>query len=240
MHDILGDLPAARRIPAAKAESMRMGIERAVRARPRRRTRRGWLLVPAGAVALLVAVLLVADVLVTPQPAYASWTAEPSGLGPAETAALGTRCADDVRDAFPDAASDLRPVVGERRGVFQTALVASGRQVALCADWLGVRDGDSVRGGTLSGLTPDAALAPGEVLQTVAVPGQASGPDAARIAYGLVSPEVSRVTVDTADGRHVTASVHDGYFLAWWPSGADPEQVTAFDSAGRALVPPVR
>jgi hypothetical protein len=237
MHDILGDLPATRELPAARAETLRIAIERTARgSQPRRRPLTSpWFLVPAGVVGLALAVLLVVNAVLTPKPAYASWTAQPGALTSAETTELGARCAASVRGLFPLASADLRPVVGERRGTFQTALVASGPQVALCADWLGTADGGNIRGGNLSGLALDAALEPGEVLRTIAVPGQLTGPDAARIAFGLVSSDVAGVTVTTGDGKRVTASVESGYFLAWWPSGAEANLVEAFDSSGRVL-----
>lgn len=230
---VLDNLPGRREMSAARATTLRHAIERAARGR-RPAHRKAWFFVPAGAAACALGVVLVANIL-TPTAAYASWTAEPGTLTSAETTALGTQCATSVRSSFPNAAADLKPVVGERRGTFQTALIASGPQIALCADWLGVADGDSVRGSSLSGLVPDAALKQGEVLQTVAVPGQLNGPDAARIAFGLVSPDVRAVKVTTTDGVVVTASVQSGYFLAWWPSGAGAAKVQALAATGQVL-----
>ena len=103
------------------------------------------------------------------------------------------------------------------------------------ADWLGTSVGSTVRGGDLSGLSLDAVRQPDQILRTIAVPGQLTGPDAARIAFGLVSPMVTRVVVTTSDGRQVTASVQDGYFLAWWPSAASPTLTQALDASGWVL-----
>lgn len=229
---VLDDLPARREMPAARAATLRHAIERAARdQRPRRR--KAWFLVPVAACALGALLLILNPV--TPTAAYASWTAEPGTLTPAETTALGTRCARSVIASFPTAAADLKPVVGERRGTFQTALIASGPQVALCADWIGVPDGASLRGSSLNGLVLDAVLKQDEVVRTIAVPGQLNGPDAARIAFGLVSPDVRAVKVITADGVEVTASVQSGYFLAWWPSGAGAANVKAFAATGELL-----
>jgi hypothetical protein len=230
---ILDDLPARREMPTARVTALRHAIERAARGR-RPAHRKAWFLVPAGAAACALAVVLVANTL-TPTAAYASWTAVPGTLTSAETTALGAQCATSVRASFPNAADDLKPVVGERRGTFQTALIAGGPQIALCADWLGVPDGEGVRGSSLSGLVLDAALKQGEVLQTIAVPGQLSGPDAARIAFGLVSSDVRAVKVITAEGVEVTASVQRGYFLAWWPSGSSAASVKAFAADGQLL-----
>lgn len=236
MHDILDDLPDMRTIPIGRAETLRSAIEQAARRPPPRRRSLATprLLVPAGVLGLAMAVLLVVNTL-APNSAYASWTAQPGSLTSAESVELGGRCAESVRAQFEFAADDLRPVLGERRGTFQTALVASGPQLALCADWLGIPDGGEVRGGSLSGLTLDAALEPGEVLRTIAVPGQLTGPEAARIAFGSVAPNVAAVLVTTDDGKRVTASVEGGYFLAWWPSAAGAAKIEAFDRTGQTL-----
>lgn len=51
----------------------------------------------------------------------------------------------------------------------------------------------------------------------------------------MVSPEVRKVRVDTADGLKVTATVGNGWTLAWWPSAADATSVTLYDNEGKEL-----
>jgi len=193
-----------------------------------------WAWLSGGIAAAAAAIFVVSSVLSAPG-AYASWTATPSPLASSETQSLGTACADRVRARFPDASPHLQPVVAERRGDFKTALIADLAQVAVCADWIGPISGNTQRGSTLEGLTTAAALPPGQVVSLVAVPGQLGGPDALRMAYGLVASTVARVVVQTTDGHTVTASVDHGYFLAWWPTGSEIRTITAHDAAGRTL-----
>lgn len=57
----------------------------------------------------------------------------------------------------------------------------------------------------------------------------------ARLLGGRVGVGVTRVEILLDDGRGVTASVRDGYWLAWWPDGPLARGVTAFDAFGVAL-----
>jgi hypothetical protein len=66
-------------------------------------------------------------------------------------------------------------------------------------------------------------------------PGQLNGSTAFRLAYGQVAPSVSSVEIETADGLQVQATVADGRFFAWWPSGADPSAITAYGADGHAV-----
>lgn len=256
MPDLLSQLPAPRTIEPERAAVIRQFLVEHARTesprtgsaprteeprtssapRPgihRRRTTRIAALV-ASVAAVTVAVTILTDVA-RPGAAYATWTATPSDLPGGETAALGSECAVSVRDAFPNAPQDLRPVLGERRGTMRTALIASGSTVALCAEWLGARDGQVQSGNTVEGLVTDADLPAGEDLSILAVPGQVSGDGAARVVFGRVAAEVATVWVLAKDGTRITASVAGGYYLAWWPSGADVDQVTALDADGGTI-----
>jgi hypothetical protein len=239
MRDILDDLPAQRSLSPARAHTLRANLEQfARRPAPRRKLfASARFLVPTTAlvVSAVVAVVVITGTTLVSKPAYASWTPKPGALNSAEITAIGHECARSVQSIFPNASAGLRPVLGERRGTFQTALIADGGQVALCAAWLGTQDGGTVRGSNLSGLAVDAALAPGTALSSLATPGQLSGPEAARITFGLVSAEVAAVRVTTEDGREIEASVSGGYYLAWWPSGSGATLIEAFDAAGRSL-----
>ena len=57
----------------------------------------------------------------------------------------------------------------------------------------------------------------------------------ARHLGGRVGDDVTRVDVALADGRSVTASVANGYWLAWWPDDVLAEQVLAVDASGAVL-----
>jgi len=49
---------------------------------------------------------------------------------------------------------------------------------------------------------------------------------------GRVAPTATRVVIELADGRSVTASLGNGYWLAWWPDPVLAERVIATDGAG--------
>ena len=49
---------------------------------------------------------------------------------------------------------------------------------------------------------------------------------------GRVAPIATSVVIELADGRSVTASLENGYWLAWWPGSVRAERVIATDGAG--------
>lgn len=248
MPTILDQVPAPRALPPGRADLLRAQLVEHARRHPEadprpyagssprapRRTLRWTRLVPVGVAAAGAAVAVALNVA-APAPAYASWTASPTAMDPDQMRTEGAACVADVRSAFPSARADLAPVVGERRGDFRTSMVAAGDQVSVCAEWLGERSEDHVQtGNTLDGLVTDAVLPKDAEVALLAVPGQTSGTGAARVAFGLVSPRVKRLVVTTVTGTEVTATVANGYFLAWWPSGAEVATLTSYDAAGRA------
>lgn len=236
MNDLI-NLPPAATLPEHRVIELRERLLHDIAAAetpattPRHR-RTPWLL---GSAAAALAAVALAGPALFPQPAYATWTSSPDTLGASETTLLGSECAASVHRDFPDAATDLRATVGERRGDFRTVVLAGPKQVSVCADWLGVSSATEGRGSSFAALTVDADIPAARSVALLGVPGQLNGPDAARIAYGLVDPRVSTLTVTTTDGRDVLASVGNGHFVAWWPSGAEAETVVAKDVAGRVL-----
>ena len=57
----------------------------------------------------------------------------------------------------------------------------------------------------------------------------------ARHLGGRVAVGVAGVELTLADGRGVTASVANGYWLAWWPSDTLAQEVLALDASGSVL-----
>jgi hypothetical protein len=223
MPTILDQVPAPRALPPGRADLLRAQLVEHARRHPEtdprpyavsparapRRIFRWTRLVPVGVAAAGAAVAVALNVA-APAPAYASWTASPTAMDPDEMRTEGAACVANVRSAFPSARADLAPVAGERRE-------------------------DHVQtGNTLDGLVTDAVLPKDAEVALLAVPGQTSGTGAARVAFGLVSPRVKRLVVTTVTGTEVTATVANGYFLAWWPSGAEVATLTSYDAAGRA------
>ncbi len=191
----------------------------------------------ASAAAAGAAVMVLATNVLGADPAYASWTAKPASADAHLVRTLGAQCISRVRDAFPSAPRGLKPVTSERRGDYTTMLVATGGTVSLCADWVGAASKDQARGGTLEGMTTGARLDEGVSVLTLGVPGQVNGSDAVRFAYGMTAPNIKSVVVTTSKGVDVTATVADGYFVAWWPSGAEIARIGAVDRAGNPVSP---
>lgn len=52
---------------------------------------------------------------------------------------------------------------------------------------------------------------------------------------GRVDPEVEQLTVVAEDGRDVVATLDDGWFLAWWPSEAEPIRIDLHTIGGELV-----
>jgi hypothetical protein len=52
---------------------------------------------------------------------------------------------------------------------------------------------------------------------------------------GRVAAGATQVRITLTDGRAVTASLWNGYWLAWWPINANAARVAASDAAGKEL-----
>lgn len=225
--NILEEVPGPRQMSPEVTATVWARIERGMAAEPAsppsrmRRWRQTGL--GAAAAAAIAAVLVIQPWASTE--AYASWTATPDQVDAATLHSLGATCSTRQRAHFSQVTA-MHPVVGEQRGNFYAVLLGGDQAVSACVE---------VPSGELGGLTQlSGAPAPAPVALD-ANPGLLSGPDAFRIAYGRVSTSVATVVVQTADGRSVTASTANGYFLAWWPSGAAATAVTAKDAAGTTL-----
>jgi RNA polymerase sigma factor (sigma-70 family) len=55
------------------------------------------------------------------------------------------------------------------------------------------------------------------------------------ILTGLVSPKVGKVVIGTEDGLEVTATIGNGWVVAWWPSSGKQKYVKLYDGAGGVL-----
>jgi hypothetical protein len=154
----------------------------------------------------------------------ATWAATPEVLDAASTNQLALDCTQAISQRrFPMAVLTAQPIIGERRGESTAVISAAKGQAQLCVNsasrnFVGVYD-----------LAPLPAGAIGAV---DAVPGNREGGEALRIVFGRIVVPATGVTVATADGRVVTASVADGYFFAWWPSHADAAAVTVALESG--------
>lgn len=209
-------------IPAARAERVWAHVlETAAREQARSKKRRA-IGFSAGATTLAG---VLGFALVTPTSSFASWTDVPTAIPVSLTDTRVGLCLDtlsEMRGQFRPIAP--RPILGERRGNVAAFLVADGSNVSMC-----IADDDF----SVAGSAEAAPLRGSETISLLG--GGVVDPEDLRYVFGRVADEVRGVTVVADDGVRVTASVRDGYFVAWWPTAGAPATVTATDEAGVVL-----
>jgi hypothetical protein len=158
-------------------------------------------------------------------PAYASWTPQPDPLPAADLAGLGDRCVARVGDEYPEyPESDraARVVHGEQRGDYAYVSVVTPGWSASC-----FRDHDgNVRNASIIVAPVGAAKLGGRGVELQAWPQLRTGEGHCRLMTGHVGAQVVGVDITVRDGsgdrsRVVSATVEDGYFLAWYPEPID-------------------
>lgn len=184
----------------------------------RRGLRRALVAVPIGAAA--VAALVVLPGLGGDRPAYAGWTATPVVL-------TGSELRDAVDDCLAHQRQDLDapsldgavPLLAERRGGWTYVLARVDTTEASClmpAD----RDRDDAWMGSLN---PDADLveaAPRQALETTVMT-SSTDEGLFNSVEGLVGDRVASITITSATGQVIEASIAHGHYAAWWPAGAN-------------------
>lgn len=192
--------------------------------------RRRWVL--AGAALVMASALVVAPALTHKETAFATWSAEATAATPSETAAGGEECRRQW--GGPEGigpGSDGKIVAAakaslvESRGAWTFVLLLSGgdfEATCLYNRHPASDQGFSGGGGTIKYDTPVArALAPNAI--EVHSEGT-TGDDNSSYAEttGRVGAEVASVVVNTPHQGAVKATVHEGYFVAWWPGPGIP------------------
>ncbi len=223
------DSGLARSSDAAEVVPIEAG--RARQARRGRRSGARWL-IPAAAAAALVGAFALSG-LPGDEPAYASWTPDPTPVSGEVLTRAEAACRQGMADSarhVDELPAELRPitrpeemqtVVAERRGNYLFLAMAaengSTQQCFFDADKPSRPHG--MTGGAATASTPPpTVLAPGELEGSGG--GASSGPEGVyEFAVGRVGSDVTGVTV-TADGKDVRATVTNGYFAAWWPGKA--------------------
>ncbi len=151
--------------------------------------------------------------------AYADWTPTPVPLAPGQARAVGDACLASLGEVpvYPAPADAVVRIV-ERRGGWDFVLVTG--SAGFLGDCL-----TSGRGGGASASPDDSGIAAapdsftvvGESAHALDTSLWESGPRAEghRIAYGRAG-ELAELVIHTAD-RDVTATVDNGWWVAWWP-----------------------
>jgi hypothetical protein len=185
------------------------------------RSRRPRRAVITAAAAACVAAAGVASVSLLSTPA---WAANSDVLTGAALRAAQLDCATRL-SRLPNANQlDQSPrAVAEKRGSTTSALLVSGSTLGVCVGSEGQRYGALIE-------LPAPPTSAGAVSVGLAV--TVAGPEATGVVAGRVASDVASVTLETSDGRSMVATTQDGYFLAWWPSEARPDSLTAVRADG--------
>jgi hypothetical protein len=223
---VLPDMP----MPEARVRARQRALMREIGAESRagRRSMYWKVAIPAVAAGALISALAVGRFTADPVSLTSSWTAVPTALGAGDAASAGAACETELaKHRWPITVTDMTTVLAERRGQLKTVLMSGDGQYGMCIS--------GPHGRLFSGVGSVGAFGAGDGLALDGEPGQLNGKDPFRLAYGQVAPDVSSVVIDAADGTKVDATVANGRFFAWWPSGADPATITASASDGRLV-----
>lgn len=185
-------------------------------ARPPRR----WVL--AGAALVGAGALVVGPGMLRGQTAFASWSATPQAVAPGQATVAGEDCRTRNLNLPSDVVPDQKVVntadivLVERRGAWTFAVLGgAGGFEATCL----LRDngpGEEVSGGGYAG-TLDAAGIASNMAATHGANAQSNDDSSYREITGRVGADVAAVIINTREQGPVNASVHGGYFAAWWP-----------------------
>ena len=186
-------------------------------------------LVAAGAAIVLIAVPRGGG-----STSVSSWTAIPTPLTGGALSSAEQAC--QIRllsEHWPLSVSAMNGVLGERRGSLTAVMLDGAGQYGMCVG----DPSDPI----FAGVGTTGPFTAAQVLVLDGDPGQLNGSTPFRLVYGQVAASVREVVIRTADGREVYASLADGRYFAWWPSGADPASIVGYAADGRVLgtlIPP--
>ena len=182
----------------------------------------------ASAVAVVVSVLMLGG---SATAAFAGWSATPSYPTAEQTAATQTGCQPSLPDAL--AQGSWSQVATDVRGPYTMAVYESGTTLASCligpsftsvqAESL-TSDSNMVSAG--QGPAPasptGSLLSGGDIEQLLVSHESQAGNGPYTVAEGRFGDQtVSAVTLVLSDGEDVTATIGNGWLVAWWPGGED-------------------
>ena len=176
---------------------------------PEKRTRRPLLVGVSGVAAASVAGVLAAVLSLAggASNAFAGWTPKPTTPTPAQLAAAEAYCAKNV----PDPGLPLKLV--DTRGPFTIVVYSNGGSNHFCTV------GPSFRNASGWSTSPPVTVPAGRLFlwtdHTATVDGQSYG-----IMIARAPDDVTAANITLDNGAEVTATVQNGWAVAWWP-GAD-------------------
>lgn len=207
----------------------------------RRRPVRRWAALGAIAAATVTGAVVLPTL--NAAPSYASWTARPDTVTPAESAALREACLDRQGSSIGDgsmATKDLSVQLAERRGDFVSMLLSKRTPDRLVASVYclaelpaGSKDVSDIQVMATGG---GGLPAPTGRQFTQGGVSQFGGGEPASFTEGEVGPDVAGLTLH-ADGHDVVVSIKNGTYAAWWPGRAFADSVggSGEDDLGPAI-----
>jgi hypothetical protein len=205
-----------------------------------RTQRRVWsrlVIVGAGSVAVVAALLVFGTAGTGPSRAFAGWSATPTAAARGEIANALERCRAQLssftvsgrRTSFPRAS--WKPRLTDTRGPYTALILQSGAARAAC---LNGPSFTSTEANESHGRSSSSMLTPGSDKASVLSDLSGSGPiqndwevhESTRggqpytIVSGQALSRATRLTLELSDGRDVQATAGDGSFIAWWPGGS--------------------
>ena len=139
--------------------------------------------------------------------AFAGWTAKPTPPSPGQLTAARDAC-----EQSKSPVAGLPLAIADTRGPFTLSIYADSTSTAMCIN------GPSFMAVSESGGNAPVNVPAGHV-QLSSVHRSDRGGQAYGWAIGRTATGVSGVTLVLDDGTKVQATVADGWFVGWWPSG---------------------
>lgn len=158
-----------------------------------------------------------------PQTAFAGWAPIPSQPDVMLASSAMAACGPSGE------LEGMRMVGQDQRGNAAAFLFASNSQLSMC---LLVEDNSGAVVVATTGSARLAAVADALIVDSGISQPAGAGTGGLTIIGGRVAEAVSSVAIERADGADVSATVADGYFLAWWPTSSEADRVVAKDARG--------
>lgn len=177
-----------------------------------------------GAVAAVTVGVLALPMLQDADPAYASWTPEPAGMGTGEQEEAGARCRADSLDTgdgmYRSQLESADVAVAERRGIWTTVVLTGGAGFsAVCITdgqpgLFGLGNGGRI--GAIGTLRESDRPGPRD-LRPITLGTGTMGPGSVSVAAGPAGTDIAAVVYDSPVHGRVEATVNAGQFALWMP-----------------------
>jgi len=196
-------------------------------------------------------------------PAFAGWSAAPTGASAAQTTTADGSCQAQLAQlaaapalAVPTGASAWTAVATDVRGPFTLVVYQGGEADATClagpsmtavsistgnraTEWISgsVSSTGTGSGGGSSSVSVARGSGPDDIEQmtTAHLDSTAGGPYT--VLDGQVDAAVTGVTLVRSDGENIEASTGGGWFVAWWPGSLDATSAQVTTANGVATEP---